>query len=546
MNYLGDILEDQTVHFKWNSNDISGASITRATDGTIYVYKDDATGTEVTTGVTDTEDHDSLTGVHHCKIVTTDAFYATGADYFVVLKAATIDGQTVNACLAHFSIENRSNLSAAEVNAECDTALADYDPPTKAEMDSGFAGLNDPTSASIADAVWDELSTGHTDAGKAGAQLWTDIDAILTDTDELQTDDVPGLIGALNDLSQAEANAACDSAIETYQLDHLLAADYDPASKPGVATALLNELIESDGGVARFTANALEEAPGGGGSTPQVLIDTTIAAVTDQTHFTLTAGSNVDNAYKDQTIVLYDASNSDYPSIRTVSAYEGASKTITLDEAPDFTIISGDGIKVFVATTTVLTGDGDNLVTLTIEEVDTTPIPDVKISIMNSDSTVLLATGISDSNGDASFSLDDGTYKVLLRRIGWTFTVPETLVVDESPETDTYNGTEISVGDPPVADVCRMYEYCVDQVGDPLASITCWAAITDRPYDDGEGMFETQEVVGTYDSGTGLVYWDIVRGATVTIKIDEIGLYKKYTVPDQATARLGDLTPLPS
>src|SRR5574343_1305526 len=45
-----------------------------------------------------------------------------------------------------------------------------------------------PTAATIADAVWDEASTGHTDAGKAGAQMWTDIDAILTDTGELQTD----------------------------------------------------------------------------------------------------------------------------------------------------------------------------------------------------------------------------------------------------------------------------------------------------------------------------------------------------------------------
>jgi hypothetical protein len=42
--------------------------------------------------------------------------------------------------------------------------------------------------AGIADAVWDEASTGHTDAGKAGEQLWTDVDAILADTNELQTD----------------------------------------------------------------------------------------------------------------------------------------------------------------------------------------------------------------------------------------------------------------------------------------------------------------------------------------------------------------------
>ena len=47
-------------------------------------------------------------------------------------------------------------------------------------------------------------------------------------------------------------------------LDHLLAADYDPASKPGVATALLNELVENDGGVSRFTSNALEQGPGAG------------------------------------------------------------------------------------------------------------------------------------------------------------------------------------------------------------------------------------------------------------------------------------------
>ena len=33
--------------------------------------------------------------------------------------------------------------------------------------------------ADIADAVWDELSTGHTDSGEAGGQLWDNINAIL-------------------------------------------------------------------------------------------------------------------------------------------------------------------------------------------------------------------------------------------------------------------------------------------------------------------------------------------------------------------------------
>lgn len=45
-----------------------------------------------------------------------------------------------------------------------------------------------PSAATVADAVWDEASTGHTDAGKAGAQLWTDLDAVLADTNEVQGD----------------------------------------------------------------------------------------------------------------------------------------------------------------------------------------------------------------------------------------------------------------------------------------------------------------------------------------------------------------------
>jgi hypothetical protein len=75
-------------------------------------------------------------------------------------------------------------------------------------------------------------------------------------------------------LLEAEAN----DAIVANHLDHLLAADYDPASKPGVATALLNELVESDGGVSRFTANALEQAPAGGGGGGSTIVVTPVAS----------------------------------------------------------------------------------------------------------------------------------------------------------------------------------------------------------------------------------------------------------------------------
>ena len=110
---LGDFKAGATVHLKWNSNDGNGASITRSTDGSIRLYKgsSDVQRTSAA-GITDTENFDSLTGVHHLSIdlsENTDAgFYAVGNDYQIVLVGAVIDTQTVNACLAQFSIENRA------------------------------------------------------------------------------------------------------------------------------------------------------------------------------------------------------------------------------------------------------------------------------------------------------------------------------------------------------------------------------------------------------------------------------------------------------
>lgn len=106
---LGDYAVGATVRFAWNSVGLSGASITRSANGTVQVYKNMDSTTESVAGLTDVEDFDTLTGIHTVVITTaTDgAFYAAGNDFTVVLKAATIDGQVVNAALAEFSIENR-------------------------------------------------------------------------------------------------------------------------------------------------------------------------------------------------------------------------------------------------------------------------------------------------------------------------------------------------------------------------------------------------------------------------------------------------------
>ena len=120
----------------------------------------------------------------------------------------------------------------------------------------------------------------------------------------------------------------------------------------------LNAAVDADT-VAGATAPTRADITGGdyaldtdstGKVAPQsLLVDTTIASFSSQTVFVLTAGSDVDDTYLEQAIVLYDVTNNDYPSIRMGVSYVGSTKTLTLDKAPDFTLAASDKVKIFVS-----------------------------------------------------------------------------------------------------------------------------------------------------------------------------------------------------
>jgi hypothetical protein len=162
-NYQGDYSADATVYVMFDSVDGLGASVTitglAVTD--IEVYKDGSvTQRSSDSGYTllDTDgiDFDGTTGVHGFSIDTSDntdaGFYAAGSDYHVVVNSITLEGQTVSFVAAHFSIENRNS-----------------------------GGSTPPTAAAIADAVWDELISGHQTAGTFG-RYGTMAGPILVDT----------------------------------------------------------------------------------------------------------------------------------------------------------------------------------------------------------------------------------------------------------------------------------------------------------------------------------------------------------------------------
>lgn len=124
MKYLGDYASGSTLYFTFSTHKADGTPITLAGTPSLAIYKADGTS-QSTTGITLTVDFDSVTGLHSVKIECTDAFYAVGNDYSVVIAAGTVDSvSVVGYTIATFSIENR-NIKANVTAISDDTTAAD-------------------------------------------------------------------------------------------------------------------------------------------------------------------------------------------------------------------------------------------------------------------------------------------------------------------------------------------------------------------------------------------------------------------------------------
>ncbi len=113
--YLGDFKEDGDIFFKFTTRAFAtGIPTTLAGSPVLSVYKDEggaATEKTTTEAYFDLDvDHDSIAGWNNVRIdLSGDAFFATGADYSVVITTGTVDSVNVfGENLANFSIENRS------------------------------------------------------------------------------------------------------------------------------------------------------------------------------------------------------------------------------------------------------------------------------------------------------------------------------------------------------------------------------------------------------------------------------------------------------
>lgn len=106
-------------------------------------------------------------------------------------------------------------------------------------------------------------------------------------------------------------------------------------------------IVKSDLVITTSDTAAIEAA--GAGTSPDVLVSTTIATLATQTSFTLTAGSADDDAYTGMVAIFQDQSTATQKAIVFITDYVGSTKTVTLEAGPIFTIATGDTVSIMAA-----------------------------------------------------------------------------------------------------------------------------------------------------------------------------------------------------
>lgn len=154
------------------------------------------------------------------------------------------------------------------------------------------------------------------------------------------------------------------------------------------------------------------------GSSPQLLQQTTIATVTSQTEFTLTAGSADDDSYNDAVAIFTDQVSSNQKAFESISDYTGATRTVTLSSAPAFTIAVGDSVALVATGSSSSggsTGGGSVSHTVTIRTTAGDPIPNARVWLTADELGTVRRSGdlFTNDDGEVTFTINlDVTYRL--------------------------------------------------------------------------------------------------------------------------------------
>ncbi len=192
---------------------------------------------------------------------------------------------------------------------------------------------------------------------------------------------------------------------------------------------------------------------------------------------------------------------------------------------------------------------GANVVTITVRETGAGPlVPDCTVQIFDVGLTTLYAFGSTDTAGQLIRSLDDGNYKVMLRKLAsHTFDpLPKDLVVSGATAI-IYEGDQFSPSTPPTPQTCVVYGWTHD-AGDLPISVDIVVDLVE-PRQFTTGGLQVIKQARTVSSAALDGYWELVltRSSVYTadsvrysFKINDIVMCE-YIIPDQTSVNFADL-----
>lgn len=186
--------------------------------------------------------------------------------------------------------------------------------------------------------------------------------------------------------------------------------------------------------------------------------------------------------------------------------------------------------------------NGANQTTITVNDSVPAPISGVQVQVFNSAQTVLLDVKSTDASGQVVFALNDGSYKVVMSKNQYSFTVPEDLTVS-GVTTDDYTGSPIVITPGAGALENEVSIFVSSQRPTVnLSSLEGTAQIVSLPAELSGVYYPGQKIPGTYVSATpARIYWILPQGATVAFQVKDLGISAEKAVPASSSSDYKDL-----
>lgn len=277
---MSDYAPSSVLDFKFRTSS-AGTGATLSGTPAVSVYKNNST-TQSTSGVALTVDFDGVTGLNNVRVDTSadGTFYSAGSSFQIVFTAGTVGGVSVAGhVVEEFTLNRSSVLSKLPTSLtgdgllRVDVTAIDGDGQAASNAAGFFSDVS--SGAALNSQVWSlgdrELTSGANiqlpSNGLANVTAWT---VALTGN---ITGNVSGSVGSVT------SAITLPSIPNNWLTAAGMASDVTTELQAGLATATnltavktimdkVDGMLVLDGSVYKYTANALEEAPSGGGSAP--------------------------------------------------------------------------------------------------------------------------------------------------------------------------------------------------------------------------------------------------------------------------------------